>query len=326
MMSALRFTILGVAMAIAPNGAMAQTYPDRPVKVEVGYVPGPTGPDYAARVVTPKLSELLGQPFVVENKPGASGTIATAFVANAAPDGYTLLLGETAQLEIAPFLFKSLPYDTLRNLTPIGLITDAAGLVIVSNAKTSDIKTIQDLIREAKERPGAISYGTAGVGSIHHIAMELFQDGAAIKLNHVPFRGGGESLPAFLGGQVPVLIAALQTVWPYVKNGDVNLLAVTAGARLPAIGDVPSLSEIVPGYSVESQLGLLAPAGLPNPILETLSANLKKALDDEALRVKLGVEGTRSIKWMYPSDYSKLIQSNQAMFQRAIKIADIKPE
>ncbi len=326
MFSRIGLTVLGLTMAIASSGAMAQAYPDKPVKVEVGYVPGPTGPDYAARVVAPKLSELLGQPFVVENKPGASGTIATAFVANAAPDGYTLLLGETAQLEIAPFLFKNLPYDTLKSLTPIGLITDAAGLVIVSNAKVTDIRSIHDLIREAKARPGSIAYGTAGVGSIHHIAMELFQDGAGIKLNHVPFKGGGESLPAFLGGQVPILIAALQTVWPYVKNGDVNILAVTAGARLPAIGDVPSLSEIIPGYAVESQLGLLAPAKLPDAILETLSTNLNKALMDRALREKLGVEGTRSIKWMSPNDYSSLIKSNQAMFRRAIDIAGIKPE
>ena len=296
------------------------------MKVEVGYVPGPTGPDFSARVVAPKLAELLGQPFVVENKPGASGTIATTFVTNAPADGYTLLLGESAQLEIAPFLFKNLPYNTLKNLTPIGLMTDAAGLVIVSNAKTTQIKSIQDLIREAKAHPGAISYGTAGIGSIHHIAMELFQDGAGIKLNHVPFKGGGESLPAFLGGQVPVLIAALQTVWPYVKNGDVNLLAVTAGTRLSAIKDIPSLSEIIPGYGVESQLGLLAPAGLPKPILDKLSATLRTALEDPDLRTRLSVEGTRSIKWLSPEDYGKLIAANQKMFQRAISIARIEPE
>ena len=308
------------------TGAVAQNYPDRPVRVEVGYVPGPTGPDFSARVVSPKLAELLGQPFVVENKPGASGTIATTYVANAPPDGYTLLLGESAQLEIAPFLFKSLPYDTLRNLTPIGLITDAAGLVIVSNARTTDIKSIQDLIRDAKARPAEISYGTAGVGSIHHIAMELFQDGAGIKLNHVPFRGGGESLPAFLGGQVPVLIAALQTVWPYVEKGDVNLLAVTASDRLPAISNIPSLSEIIPGYAVESQLGLLGPAGLPMPIREKLSTTLKAALADPATHQKLSVEGTRSIKWLSPDDYASLIARNQNAFKHAVEIAHIEAQ
>ena len=221
--------ILG-AMIFAAAPALAQTYPDHPVKVEVGYVPGPTGPDFSARVVAPKLAELLGQPFVVENKPGASGTIATTFVTNAPADGYTLLLGESAQLEIAPFLFKNLPYNTLKNLTPIGLMTDAAGLVIVSNAKTTQIK------------------------------------------------------------------------------------------------DSPSLSEIIPGYGVESQLGLLAPAGLPKPILDKLSATLRTALEDPDLRTRLSVEGTRSIKWLSPEDYGKLIAANQKMFQRAISIARIEPE
>ena len=326
MLSMFKRSLICSIVALTSTVSVAQIYPDRPVKIEVGYVPGPTGPDFGARVIAPKLSELLGQPFVVENKAGASGTIATNFVAKSAPDGYTLLQGETAQLEIAPYLFKNLPYNTLKDLTPIGLMTESAGLVIVSNAKSTRIKSIQDLIREAKARPGEISYGTAGTGSIHHIAMELFQDGVGIKLNHVPFRGGGEALPVFLSGDMPVLIAALQTVWPFVKQGDANLLAVTAHDRLPAIADIPSLSELIPGYGVESQLGLLAPPGLPKPILEKLSSALKQGLEDPEIRKKLSVEGTRSIKWMSSEDYAKHIEKNQKMFERAVRIANIKAE
>ena len=320
MLKASMAVLFGLTVSTA---ALAQDYPNRPVKIEVGYVPGPTGPDFAARVVAHKMSELLGQAFVVENKPGASGAIATTVVTHAAPDGYTLLLGETAQLEIAPSLHSDLPYNTLRDLTPIGLIADAAGLVIVSNAKTTDIKSIQDLIREAKAKPGEIAYGTAGIGSIHHMAMELFQEGVGIRLHHIPFKGGGESLPAFLSGEVPVLIAALQTVWPYVKNGEVNLLAVTAKDRLAAINEIPSLSEVIPGYAVESQLGLLAPAKLPQPILDKLSVTLREALEDPDTRETLSVQGTRSIKWMSPQDYAELIAANQKVFAKAVDIAKI---
>jgi tripartite-type tricarboxylate transporter receptor subunit TctC len=321
-----KYCLIASAALLGAASAIAQDYPTRPVKILVGYVPGATGPDFSARVMAPKLSELLGQPFVVDNKPGASGTVATAIVANAPADGYTLLLGETGQLEIAPYLYKNLPYNPLKDLTPIALLTDAAGIVIVSNAKTTDIKTIQDLIREAKAHPGDINYGSAGIGSIHQMVMELFQDGAGLKFTHVPYKGGGQALPAFLGGEVPVLVAALQTVWPHVRAGSAHLLAVSGPARLPAVPDTPSLSEFVPGYGVESQLGILGPPGLPPAVVSKLSAAIKTALADPDLRTKLGAEGTRTIRWSTPDEYTEIIRQNLKKYERAVKLANIQPE
>ena len=178
-------------------------YPNRPVKVIVGYVPG-SGPDFVTRTLSQKLSQILGQPFVVENRAGASGTLATAQVAKAPADGYTLLLGETGQLVIAPYMFKNLPYDVAKDFTLVSLV-GTGPLILVSNAKIN-IKKLSDLIREAKAAPGIMSYGTSGPGSIHHIAMEVFKADVGINLMHVPYKGSGQSMSGVLAGDVPVLL------------------------------------------------------------------------------------------------------------------------
>jgi tripartite-type tricarboxylate transporter receptor subunit TctC len=314
------------AAACAPGVALAQNYPNRPIKLLVGYVPGATGPDFSARTIAPKLSQLLGQPVVVDNKPGAGGTIATDMVAKSPPDGYTLLLGETGQLEIAPSMYKALPYKTLTDLTPIGMMTDGAGIVIVANTKTTNIRSLDDLIREAKASPGKLTYGSAGIGSIHHLVMEMFKDGAGIDLTHIPYKGGGQALPAFLAGDIPILVAALQTVAPHVKAGSAVVLAVTGGKRLPALPNVPSVSEYVKGYSMESQLGILGPAHLPPEVVSKLSNALKATLESPDVREALSAGGTRPIRWTTPEEYAAIIGDNLKKFERAIRLANVKPE
>jgi tripartite-type tricarboxylate transporter receptor subunit TctC len=248
MKSIVRTWLVGTLAALGVLGiASAQGYPNRPIRLIVGYVPGATGPDFSARTIAPKLGQILGQSVVVENKPGAGGTIATQLVATSPADGYTLLLGETGQLEIAPHIYKSLPYKTLTDLAPIGMMTDGAGIVIVANTKTTTIRTLPDLIREAKANPGKLSYGSAGIGSIHHLVMETFKDGVGIDVTHIPYKGGGQALPAFLAGDVPILVAAYQTVAPHVQAGSAVVLAATGGKRLPALPNVPSLAEYVMG-------------------------------------------------------------------------------
>ena len=308
------------------GAALAQGYPNRPIKILVGYVPGATGPDFSARTIAPKLSQLLGQPVVVENRPGAGGTVATAAVVHSPPDGYTLLLGETGQLEIAPYLYKDLPYKTLTDLTPIGMMTDGAGIVIIANTKTTKIRSIEDLIREAKANPGKLSYGSAGIGSIHHLVMETFKDGVGIDIVHIPYKGGGQALPAFLAGDVPILVAAYQTVAPHVQAGSAVVLAVTGGKRLPALPNVPSLSEVIKGYSMESQLGLLGPANMPTDVVRKLSAALKATLESPDVRETLSAGGTRPIRWTSPEEYGEVIRDNLKKFERAVRLANVKPE
>lgn len=316
---------LVAGLLVLYGSAEAQGYPDRPIKILVGYVPGATGPDFSARTIAPKLSQILGRPVVVENRPGAGGTVATAMVVHAPPDGYTLLLGETGQLEIAPYIYDDLSYKTLTDLTPIGMMTDGAGIVIVVNTKTTKIRSIDDLIREAKANPGKLSYGSAGIGTIHHLAMETFADGVGIKLQHIPYKGGGQALPAFLAGDVSILIAAYQTVQPYVQAGSAVVLAATRGKRLPALPNVPSVSEYVKGYSMESQLGLLGPANMPPDIVKKLSAALKATLESPDVREKLSAGGTRPIRWTTPEEYTEIIRDNLKKFERAVKLAHVKP-
>jgi tripartite-type tricarboxylate transporter receptor subunit TctC len=308
------------------TAAATQDYPSRTITIVVGYVPAAAGPDFSARVLAPKLQEILGTPVVVENRPGAAGTIATNYVARSQADGYTLLLGETGQLEIAPSLNKSLPYDTIKDLTPISMLTDAAGIVFISNPKTTQIKTLQDLIKQAKAAPGKMSYGSAGVGSIHHLTMEAFKNAAGIDITHIPYKGGGEALPGFLRGDVEILVAALQTVWPQARAGNANILAATGPGRLAAIPEIPAISETIPGYEMESQLGILGPKDLSPEIVSKLSAAIKSALEAPEVRERLSAEGTRTIKWKSSTDYAETIKGNLKKFKNAVEIAKIRSE
>lgn len=308
------------------DGVLAQGYPAKPIRLIVGYVPGATGPDFSARTIAPKLSEILGQPVVVENKPGAGGTIATAMVVNAPADGYTLLLGETGQLEIAPHVYKNLPYKTLTDLTPIGMMTDGAGIVLVANAKTTNIRSIPDLVRQAKEKPGTLSYGSAGNGTIHHLVMEAFKDGVGIDLIHVPYKGGGQALPAFLAGDVHILVAAYQTVAQHVQAGNAVVLGASGGKRLPALPNVPTLGEFVKDYSMESQLGILGPANMPPEVVQKLSQALRATLESPDVRERLSAGGTRPIRWTSPEGYREVIQGNLRTFERAVRLANVKPQ
>lgn len=322
----MRLCLLAVFGAVLTTGALAQSYPNRPIKLIVGYVPGATGPDFSARTIAPRLAQILGQSVVVENKPGAGGTIATAMVAISPPDGYTLLLGETGQLEIAPYVYKDLTYKTLIDLTPVGMMTDGAGIVLVANTKTTGIRSIPDLISQAKATPGKLSYGSAGIGTIHHLLMELFKDGVSIDVTHVPYKGGGQALPAFLAGDVPVLVAAYQTVAPHVQAGSAVVLAVTGGKRLPALPNVPSLSEFVKDYSMESQLGLLGPPNMPPEVVQKLSAALKAVLESPEVKETLSAGGTRPIRWTTPEGYREIIRDNLRKYERAVRLANVKPE
>lgn len=307
-------------------GASAQDYPSRPLKLIVGYVPGPTGPDYAGRVMAEALTQILGQPVIVENKAGAGGTLATAFVAKSPPDGYTLLVGETGQLEIAPALNKSLSYNPLTDLAPIGMLTDGAGIVIVSNAKTTNIRSLADLIREAKANPGKLTYGSAGIGSIHHLIMETFKDAVGIDVTHIPYKGGGQAVPGFLGGEVHLLVAAMQTVRPHVQRGNAYLLGSTGQERISVAPDLPAIAETVGGFNLESQIGILGPAGMPAEVVDKLSKALKTALDNPDVRQKLSAEGTRKVRWTTPAEYGEIIRSNLPKYERAVRLAKISPQ
>ena len=313
---------IAIALCMLAAGAHAEPhYPSKPVKILVGYAPGGT-PDIIARTLAERLGIELGQSFIVENRPGAGGTLATSVAAQSPADGYTLLVADIGQLAIAPYLFKRLNYDPITSFAPVSL-AGITPMFLATNAKTSNIKNIQDLISQAKERPGTINYGSSGIGSIHQIAMEVFMARAGFKLTHIPYKGSGQSVPALLGGEVPVLMTALPTVGPYAAKGEVNLLAVTSAQRYPDMPDVPSIAELVDGYDYPSEVGVLAPAGTPQEVLATLAEAIRKALDTDAMRERFKTLGSIPA-WSTPAEYARNIRRNLDKYGEAVRLANIQ--
>jgi tripartite-type tricarboxylate transporter receptor subunit TctC len=319
----LKHLIVATASALAIHGpAFAQDYPAKPIKLIVGYVAG-GGPDMVARAFGQKLSEILGQALVVENRPGAGGVLATGVVAKSAPDGYTLLLGETGQLVIAPFTNKNIPYNTLRDLAPIALVTSEP-LLLVTNAKVPQ-KTVQELIKEAKANPGKLSYGSSGIGTIHHIAGEVFKAEAGVDMVHVPYKGSGQSVPGALAGDVPVLVTSYAGAGAHIRSGALNLLAVTSPNRLPSAPNVPAVSELIKGYDYQSEMGFLAPAGLPPAVLNKLSAAIKQASESPDLLARF--KDTATVVSFRPAgEYAENLKRNLARYERSVKLANVQPE
>lgn len=295
------------------TGVSGQDYPNRPVKILVGYPPS-SAPDVVARTVGEALSLSFGQTFVVENKPGAGGVLATELTAKAAADGYTLLSGETGQLEIAPNLFKALPYDTLRDLTPVGMVYKS-GVIFATNSK-SQIRTIKELVREAKASPGKLNYGSSGVGSIHHIIFEAFNAAAGIKMTHIPFKASALTLPALLAGDVDVMMGTTALV-PHMRSGAINLLGVTSYERYPLTPAVPPIAEDLNGFDFASEGGILAPAGVAPDVLAKLSKAMKAATETPKMQeqyAKLGAPGlddAGGLQGKYPQEPEEIRAGGQ---------------
>jgi tripartite-type tricarboxylate transporter receptor subunit TctC len=319
----LQLMALGVAAFCLAGGSHAanENYPERPIKLVVGYVPGGS-PDSIARAVGQKLGEILGQAVVVDNRAGAGGTIATALVAKAPPDGYTLLLGETGQLVIAPWTTKGLSYSVLRDFTPVGML-GTTPLALVTNGKTG-IRTVPDLLKQARATPGKLSYGSSGLGSIHHIAIEVLKAETRTDILHVPYKGSGLSLPAVISGEVPVIMTSLTAALPQVQAGTLNLLGVSSAARYPSLPDVPTIGEFVKDYDYASEMGILAPVGTPDAIVAKLSKAMQEALNSPEVRERLKLASIVPA-FSTPAGYAENLRTNLRKYERAVKLARIEP-
>jgi tripartite-type tricarboxylate transporter receptor subunit TctC len=310
-----------VLCLLASLAVNAQGYPNRPIKVVVPYAAGGL-PDTMARLVGQKMSDAVGQQLVIENRGGAGGIVGTTEVAKAAPDGYTLLVADVAQIAINPHLFSKLPYDPLKELTGVSMMgTSALYLVVHSSVAASNMK---ELIALIKSQPGKISYGSSGLGSIHHLAMEALKVGLTLDMLHVPYKGTGQSVPALLGGQVPLLYAALPSIEPHVKAGKVKILAVSTPQRSAQTPDVPTVAEAgVPGYDFVAEIGFYAPAGTPREVVAKLAAEAQKAVKqpDVAQRFKqLGIDPVGST----PEAYNAANRANYQKYERVVKASGAK--
>jgi len=282
--------LLGIIALCISQGVLAQAYPARPITSVVGFAPG-GGTDTVSRIIGRTLGEQLGQQVLTENKAGAGGNIATDHVAKAAPDGYTILLGNVGSLAVAPHLVSTLPYDPLRDLAPITMAVVFPNLIVVHPSVPAG--TLAEFIQLAKDKPGTLTYGSSGIGGAGHLAGELLKMMAKIDIVHVPFKGGGPAMQAMLGGQIHAYMATPVAAGPHVKAGKAKALASTGPKRDPFMADVPTVAEMYPGYQATNWYAYYAPAKTPKDIVARLNREIVKALnspDVKGLLAKQGLE------------------------------------
>ena len=309
---------LGLACATT-SPAWSQAYPDKPIKIYQGFAAGGNA-DTIARVVSAEMSKGLGQPFVVEAQTGAGGTIAAGTVARARPDGYTLLLA-TGGHAVAGALYNKLAYRSVEDFQMISTITFFPFLLVVR--ADSPHRSLSELLAAARTDPRRISYGTAGIGSTHHLAGELLVRSAKVEMLHVPYRGDAASVTALLGGEVPVIIAPPTAVMPNIKAGKLRALATTGAQRWGAMPELPTVAEQgVAGYDVSSWAGFMAPAGTPRPIVERLRAETLKALQVPAVRARLEDMGGEA-RGSTPEEMSAMVGAEIRKWTAVVQEADI---
>jgi tripartite-type tricarboxylate transporter receptor subunit TctC len=271
----LLYAVLACA-ALAPVTASAQVWPGKPVKFVVPYPPGGST-DPMARLIAAKLTDALGQPFIVENRAGASGTIGTGFVAKSPADGYTFVFVFDYHA-VNPFLMPDLPFDTVKDLAPVMLVGTAP--MAIATAVSKPYRTFADVVAAAKAKPGAVSMGSVGNGSLGHLTMVLIQQAAGISLVHVPYKGGGPMTSDAVGGQIDLAIGSVAVIAPHVTGGKLRAVAVTGDSRSRALPDVPALAEQgLPGFSALAWWGIFAPAGTPKPVMDKFHAELVRAFN-----------------------------------------------
>ncbi|WP_160142242.1 Bug family tripartite tricarboxylate transporter substrate binding protein [Pigmentiphaga humi] len=313
--------LLAVALAAGPAAAHA-AYPDRPIKIVVGMAPGGT-PDVIARLIGEGLSKELGQSVIVDNRPGAGGTLSARQVARAPSDGYTLLLAELPQLATAPLLFKDPGFDISKDFSPVGTVAVTPMFIVANPEKAPGLETLPAIVAKAKASPGEIKYSSSGIGSLHHLAMEVFSAREGIQLTHVPYKGAGQSVPALAAGEVDIGVAALPAVYPYVKTGKLALVASTSNQRLPLAPDVVPVSAKLPGYEFSSELGLIGPANIPRDAVARLSRALETVLGSAHVRERL--QGLGSIaSWSTPEACAAQLKSNIEKYADAVKLSGIQ--
>jgi tripartite-type tricarboxylate transporter receptor subunit TctC len=302
---------------------IAQPYPNKSIRVIVGFAPS-GGTDIAARILARKLADQMGQTIVVDNRPGAGGTIGNALAAAAPPDGYTLLMTANGPHVIAPSLYKSLPYDIFKDYSAISLVCANPYVLVVQPAVPAG--SVKELIAWLKANPSRGTYSSAGNGTPAHLAGELFKSMAGVNITHVPYKGAAPALAALMGGEVNVLFSEMIAVTPQLKSGKIRALAVTTAARSAFVPDLPTISEAgLAGYDVYVWYGLLAPAGTPKPVIARLNAEVVAALNNPDIKEQYTRSGSTAAS-STPAAFDAVIKRDHATWARVIKDAGIKLE
>jgi tripartite-type tricarboxylate transporter receptor subunit TctC len=314
--------VAALLLLAAAHGASAQAWPAKPVKLVVPFpAGGPT--DVLSRAMADKLGIALGQPVVIENKPGAGGAIGADFVAKSAPDGYTLVMATTSTHSIGPYLAK-LPYDPQKDFTPIVWVGNATNILVVP--PSLGVNSVQELIVLAKKDPGKLNYATSGVGTVVHLTTEYFASEAGVKLTHVPYKGVQLSIPDLLSGQVSMLFDNIMTAQSHIKSGKLKALAISSPKRSPLVPDVPTMSEAgLIGFESVTWFGVFGPAGTPKAVVERLNMEVNKVLADPAIRERFATLGFEPAGGT-PAEFAAVVQRDAAKWSKVIKDANVRAE
>ncbi len=309
------------ALSLAGAGAALAAYPEKPIRLVVPFAPG-GGTDLIARTLGAGMAQSLGQPVVIDNKPGAGTVIGTDFVAKSPADGYTLVIASFAHA-VNPSMVPKLPYASDKAFAPVILIGRGPNVLVVR--ANSPFKTVKDVVTAAAANPEKISYASQGNGTSAHLAGEMFTNLAKVKMTHIPYKGAGPALTDVVGGQVDVMFATSSAVGALIDGGKLRALAVTTPERSPALKDVPAVAETVPGYAVESWYGIYAPAGTPSDVIARLNAAVKKAAQSDDFRRKIEGEGL-VVTAGTPAELDAYVRREEARWRTIVKENNVKPE
>jgi tripartite-type tricarboxylate transporter receptor subunit TctC len=314
---------LGIALALGTAPALAQTYPTKPVRILIAQAPG-SATDVISRVVGNALSQNLGQPIVIEARPGAGGALGTEAAAKSAPDGYTLFMANNSTHGSNPALYAKLPYDAVKDFQPISFVASVPYVLVVH--PSLPVKSVQELIALVKSKPGQMNYASAGNGSTHQFCAELLKSMTNIDIVHVPYKGSGPGIAALLANEVSMMFSNVADIGAQIKAGKVKPLAVTSTDRAESLPNIPTMQQSgLPGFEINSWFGVLVPAGTPAPIVSRLNAEMRKVLAKADVKATLGAQGLK-VAASSPEEFADYITSEIARFSRIAKAAGIRAE
>ena len=314
------FCAVGSVFVFHPHAALAQAYPTKPIRVVVPFPPG--GVDLPMRLIQARMAESLGQPIVIENRPGANGYIGSENVARSAPDGYSVLATSASTIVSGPLISKSVPFDPVKDFTPVTMLTRSVNVFVLNSLQ---IKSVKELIDLAKRSPGKLSYASSGVGSSQHLDGEAFKLAAGVNMVHVPYKGGGPEVQAILAGEIEVALVTYQQIHSYLASGKVRILATYDGKRFPGLAAVPDVIETLPNFQKSaSWIGVLGPAGLPRPITMRLYEAITKAINAPDTRSKLDSDSL--IVANTPDEFVEAMRIDIEQTSRIVKSLGIKFE
>ncbi|WP_088346483.1 MULTISPECIES: tripartite tricarboxylate transporter substrate binding protein [Rhodomicrobium] len=314
--------VAGLLAAAAPALAQDKAWPKHSVTVVVPFAAGGTT-DLFGRIFTSDMQAKYGVPFIVENKPGAGGTIGTTAAARGDKDGHLLLVGTASTHGIAPYVYKSLGYDAEKDFQPISLFAKVPNLLVVSNKLPA--KNVQELVEHAKANPGKLTFGTAGIGSSQHLAAELFQAMAGVKLNHVPYKASNEVMAAIIGGEIDLAFDNITFALPQAKAGTVRALGVTGPDKSAAAPEIPTIAETLRGFDAQTWHGLFAPTGTPKPVIDQISVDVKRIIEQPSVTAKLKEIGAEPAP-MTPEVFAAFASGERARFREIVAKSGIAPQ